>query len=317
MTTPKILPKVSVIIPVHNAVASLPQAIESVVEQTYAAFEIIIIDDGSTDNLAQRVRQIDAPQIRLVTQTHQGRSAALNHGLRLSQGEYLAFLNADDFWDSTKLEKQIAVFAQNPDLGIVDTWAFLVDDQQNVFSQTSASFAGNVWLEMLETNLIACGSSPMVRRHCFDRVGEFALDIQGFEDWHLWTRIAAHDAFDLVPEPLVYHRHSSSLNLDLTVAQLIKAVEDLYQSVPSDLLWKKRRFYSCTYLNIAASAYRSESYSEVIRCFVWALQSYPRFCLTKAQLSLLLKSLLCLGIGTQRSAQLKNITQILQDSPQG
>jgi len=309
---------VSVVIPAYNTVAFLSQAVESVLDQTFTDFEIIIVADLRSDDIVQWVKQIAAPQIKLISQENQGRSVAFNHGIKLSQGEYVAFLDADDLWESTKLEKQLALFARDPKLGLVDTWMFLVDEQETVLSQSTTSFAGDVWLEMLKANLIACGSSPLVRRQCFDKVGWFE-DIQGFEDWHLWTRIAAHYPFDVVEEPLVHHRQqsdSTARSLDLMISNRTQAIEDLYQSVPSDLLWKKRQSYGCAYLDTALLAYRSERYRQAISFFWRAFQSYPRFCLTKAHLKVLVKSLLYLWLGTQRSAQFKNVAQILLDSPE-
>ncbi len=313
--TSNVSPKVSVIIPAYNAMVNLPQAVESVLEQSFTDFEIIIVDDGSSDDIAHWVEELDAPQVKLVSQLHQGRSSALNHGINLSQGEYIAFLDADDLWESTKLEKQLAQFARDPSLGLVDAWMVILDEQENVLYQTAPCFAGNVWLEMLEMNLIACGSSAMVRRQCFD-IGGFE-EIQGFEDWHLWTRIAAHYAFDVVKEVLVYHRRSTICSFERWAVNLTSAIEDLYQSVPLELLWKKRRSYSRAYLNIASSAYQSEFYGQAIRFFWRAFQSYPRFCLTKTQLNLLIKSALYFWLGRHRSAQFKNVAQILRNSPQG
>ena len=311
-------PKVSVIVPAYNAMAFLPQAVESVLDQTFSDFEIIIVDDGSSDEIVPWVKQLGALQINLVSQPHQGRSTALNHGIRLSRGEYIAFLEADDFWESTKLEKQLALFERDSELGLVDSWVVVVDEQENLLCQIAHSFTGNVWLEMLEANLIACGSSPIVRRQCFD-VGEFTHDMQGFEGWHLWTRIAAHYPFSVVKEPLVQQRQLSNrtaYHLDWKAAAMTTAIEDLYRSVPPELLWKKRRSYGCAYLDISLSAYQSERYRQAISFYWQAFRVCPQLCLKKSHLDLLVKSLIYLALGTHRSAQVRNVAQILRDSPE-
>jgi glycosyltransferase involved in cell wall biosynthesis len=294
-------PKVSVIIPAYNAMSFLPQALDSVLNQTFQDFEVLIIDDGSSDTIAAWAVQITHPNVKLISQANQGQSVARNTGIRLSQGEYIAFLDADDLWEPTKLEKQISAFMNNSELGLVDTWVFLVDEQDNILSQTEIYYdEGNVWLQMLELNLVMCGSSPMVRRQCFETVGYFNQSIKGPEDWHMWTRIATDYSFKIICEPLVHYRqhpNSTSRNLELMVSNIIKAIEDLFKSVPPELQWKKRRAYGRAYLYIASLAEKNNNYHQASYFFWRAFFTYPKFCLSKDKLFFIIKALIRSGLG--------------------
>ena len=101
------MPKVSVIIPTYNAMTYLPETVESVLRQTYSNFELLIIDDGSSDQTVQWVSQLVDSRVRLISQENQGASVARNTGIAHAQGEYVAFLDADDLWEPTKLEQQV------------------------------------------------------------------------------------------------------------------------------------------------------------------------------------------------------------------
>lgn len=305
-------PNVSVVIPAYNAMKFLPQTVESALHQTYTDFEILIINDGSSDDIVSWATQLTTPKVKLITQENQGQAGARNTGIRLSQGQYIAFLDADDVWEPTKLEKQVAAFLNNPELGLVDVWVMTVDEQGKLLSRIEVFYdEGSVWHQMLEENLVMCGSSPMVRRDCFETVGLFDLDIQGPEDWHMWTRIAAHYPLKVIKEHLVHYRqHSSSTtrNLELMHSNIVKAIESLYKPVPSQLQWKKRRAYSRAYLYLAALAEKSNHHSQVMH-FLWrAFSTYPQFCLTKDKLRLITKTLIRIGLSTQPASKLKRLT---------
>ncbi|MCJ8280869.1 MAG: glycosyltransferase family 2 protein, partial [Rivularia sp. ALOHA_DT_140] len=121
------MPKVSVIIPAYNAMGFLPETLESVLQQTFTDFEILIINDGSSDDIVEWASKISDSRVRLITQINQGVSAARNTGIRNSQGEYIAFLDADDLWEPTKLEKQVNCLKANPGVGLVYTWTTFID----------------------------------------------------------------------------------------------------------------------------------------------------------------------------------------------
>ncbi|MEH2058127.1 MAG: glycosyltransferase family A protein [Nostoc sp.] len=310
-------PKVSVIIPAYNAMSFLPQALDTLFNQTFQDFEVLIIDDGSSDHIATWAAEITHPNVKLISQANQGQSVARNNGIRLSQSEYIAFLDADDLWEPTKLEKQVSAFIKNPELGLVDTWVFVVDEQDNILSKPEIYYdEGNVWLQMLELNLVMCGSSPMVRRECFETVGYFNQTIKGPEDWHMWTRIAAQYPFKIICEPLVHYRqhpHSTSRNLELMVSNIIKAIEDLFESVPLQFQWKKRRAYGRGYLYIASLAQKSNNYRQASYFFWRALLTYPQFCFSKDKLGFIINNLIHWGLEHQSNHKVNRLIQRIRD----
>ncbi len=107
----------------------LPETIANVLEQTYTDFEVLVVNDGSTDNIRSGYQVVDDSRVKLISQTNLGLAGARNTGIKESQGEYLAFLDADDLWESTKLAKQVQVLDSHPEVGLVYTWVAYIDER--------------------------------------------------------------------------------------------------------------------------------------------------------------------------------------------
>lgn len=141
------MPKVSVIIPAYNSITYLPATLDSVLRQTFADFEVFIVDDGSSDNTAAWGSQIQDRRVQLMTQANQGTCAARNTGIALAQGEYIAFLDADDLWHPTKLAKQVRYLDEHPEVGLVYTWTALIDPEGRptgrIFANRDRVMSGN------------------------------------------------------------------------------------------------------------------------------------------------------------------------------
>jgi glycosyltransferase involved in cell wall biosynthesis len=207
------MPKVSVVLPTYDAARFVGEAVESVLLQTFSDFELIVVDDGSTDETREIVAGYSDPRVRYIYQENRGPAAARNAGIRASRGEYVVFLDADDTWLPRKLACQIPLLRAHPDLGLVYCSAYKFEDDA-VFSEMRARHRGDVVYPLLIVDNIVAGSasSAMVRRECFDRVGLFDEDLTAFEDWDMWLRIALQYEFDYVPEHLVMIRvHSASI----------------------------------------------------------------------------------------------------------
>ena len=209
------MPKVSVIIPAYNAMVYLPKTIANVLEQTYSDFEVVVIDDGSTDNVREWIERVEDPRVRLISQSNRGLAGARNRGIEESQGEYLAFLDADDLWEPTKLARQAEVLDEQPEVGLVYTLVAYIDEQGNstgrVIDNSLKHQSGNLWQQLTTGNLIECGSVAMVRRECFDKCGVFDCNLGSYvEDWDMWLRIARAYPFKAIAKPLVYYRQVSS-----------------------------------------------------------------------------------------------------------
>lgn len=198
---------VSVIIPTYNSGTFLAAAINSVLDQSYQPVEIIVIDDGSTDDSAAIAQQC-GPTIQLVKQPNAGPAAARNHGVALAQGEWLAFLDADDWWHPQKLEKQMMRFAQQPALGYVLC---------HMYTHVEADTVWPIALNQAQyQNEPPCflPSALVVRRAIFQQVGAFDQRYRYSDDadWLLRAK-DANIPLAVVPEPLVYKRiHHANLS---------------------------------------------------------------------------------------------------------
>jgi glycosyltransferase involved in cell wall biosynthesis len=291
------MPKVSVIIPSYNSMAFLPEVVESVLAQTFTNFELIIIDDGSSDRTSEWAGKIPDPRVKLICQANQGVSVARNTGIAYSQGDYIAFLDADDVWKPTKLEQQAKVLDTNPEIGLVHTFVTYINEQgKPLFDAGRYHKPENVWKEMLaREDLIFCGSTPMVRRQCFETCGVFNSALKGCEDWECWTRIAARYPFQVLEEPLVFYRqhpNNATKNIDLMLLHISRAIETAFKSVPARLQYLKRRSHARTSLYLAGKSYEVGDYGKA-NYFCWkTLLSYPQLCLSENYLRLTVKSLL-------------------------
>lgn len=289
-------PAVSVIIPAYNAMAFLPETLDSVLNQTLTDFEIIIVNDGSKDNIVEWATKIIEPRVKLISQKNQGVSQARNTGILKSRGTYIAFLDADDIWEPSKLEKQVKAFESNPELGLVDTQVFMIDQQNNILHMAGSSYQeGNVLRRAIEENLVMCGSSPMIRRQCIEKVGFFDTGLHGTEDWHMWARIAIYYPFKVITEPLVrYRQHPSSIskNWKRMSLETSKAIEKVFTMVPSDLLWVKNRTHARASLYSAQLARLGGKHLQSLYYCMRAFSFSPQVCFNKDYFRLVMKNLL-------------------------
>ena len=202
-------PVVSVVMAAKNYARFLPAAVESVFAQTVADWELLVVDDGSTDATPAAVKPFLADRrVQCVRSDRLGQSRAKNLGVGLSRGEVIAFLDADDAWKPTKLEKQLALLAAKPAVGVAFCLRELIDEAGNRLPQPGHAPpppTGRVLDEIFVRNFV-CFSSVAVRREVFDRVGGFDPGLDLSIDYDLWLRAAAHYEFDYVPEELVLYR---------------------------------------------------------------------------------------------------------------
>ena len=263
------MPKVSVVIPAYNTMKYLPATLESVLQQTFADFEVLMINDGSSDGIVAWVNELTDPRVRLISQPNQGLPGARNTGILNAQGEYVAFLDADDLWEPTKLEKQVRCLDEQPEVGVVYTWSLLVDEQgQSIGRIHAGQGEGNLWKQLLlGEDPIANGSAAMVRRCCFDTVGLFDTSLKSAEDLDMWLRIAAHYPFAGIKEPLTLYRqhpHSMSKNRQRMFHSLRVVIEKAFQSVPLELLYLRNRAYASIFLGLGWLAVNEGDYKNAI-----------------------------------------------------
>lgn len=192
-------PLISIVIPLYNKEQQIGATIESVLRQTYRNFEIIVINDGSTDRSLDVVRNIQDSRIRIFSQSNGGVSVARNHGIEKSEGEYIAFLDADDEWHGNYLESQVKLIGKYPECGVF-ACAYEYKDENNVI--IPAVYRGIRFVEqtgILDNYFeVASKSAPpiwtsavMVRKRCFENIGGFMPGVATGEDLLLWARLAA------------------------------------------------------------------------------------------------------------------------------
>jgi hypothetical protein len=201
-------PLVSVVLPVYNGVFCLKEAIQSILDQTYTHFEIIVIDDGSTDNSADIVLTFVDPRVRLFSQKNQGLAATLNKGITLAEGAYVARQDQDDVSLPNRFSRQIEFLSANPDYGMVGTWASIWDGKKPT-NRAHRHPTDDLTLKfsLLFDNPFV-HSSMMIRRAILEEVGGYCTDVnrQPPEDYELWSRIARKSKVANIPEILHVYR---------------------------------------------------------------------------------------------------------------
>jgi glycosyltransferase involved in cell wall biosynthesis len=212
-------PLVSIIIPTYNRANLLPTAILSVINQNYQNWELIIVDDGSTNNTKQTVEEFikKDSRIKYFYQENKGQPFAMNTGIKLSKGEFIAFLDDDDEWYLEKLEKQIEFLNKNRDNALVFSDAIIkggyLDRMRS--SEVSKPYCGYVYPKLLLRNFLTA-SSVVIKRKVLDEIGYFntfhCIRITQTQDYDMWLRIAKKYKIGYVPEVLVKYNFSPKIN---------------------------------------------------------------------------------------------------------
>ena len=198
-------PQVSVIIPTYNRGWILKEAIDSVLAQDYKDLELIVVDDGSTDNTFEILASY-GNDIKVLFQENKGVSAARNRGITEASGQLIAFLDSDDFWLPRKLSTQVDFFNQMPDALICQTEEIWVRNGIRVNpKKRHKKPSGMIFEPSLELCLVS-PSAVMIRRSLFDRVGEFDITLPACEDYDLWLRISCRFPVHLIDTPLIIKR---------------------------------------------------------------------------------------------------------------
>lgn len=205
--------KVSVIIPTYNRESTLGRAIDSVLNQTYRNFEVIVVDDGSTDNTSRVVEKYKN-RIRYYSKLHGGVSAARNLGLEKSEGTWVSFLDSDDYWLPKKLEKQMEYLQKNPDIMIAQTDEYWIRNGKLVNPMKKhKKYSGWIFEQCLPLCIVS-PSAVLIHQKVFNDVGVFDESFPVCEDYDLWLRVSLKYEIALIPEKLVVKTggHSDQLS---------------------------------------------------------------------------------------------------------
>lgn len=226
------MPQVTVIIPTYNRAAMLVEAVESVLAQSYRDYEVIVADDGSIDDTAQRIGNLGR-EVRYLPLEHSGRpSVVRNRALALARGELIAFLDDDDRWQPDKLERQVALFQGDhaPDFVFSDVCFFSDDSVSKPVLATWQKTDGYIFDNLLRDCYIY-PSTVVVRRKLLKAVGEFDETFAIVEDYDLWLRLAHSALAGFVDAPLVWvrrHPHGiSQLRNEDIARNVVRSLEQL------------------------------------------------------------------------------------------
>jgi len=227
-------PIFSIIIPTYNRAKLCLEAVQSVLGQTCESWELIIVDDGSTDDTKEVLKETKDSRFQYVRQENTGPSAARNKGARLARGKYLAFLDSDDLWLPEKLATQKEFFLQNPSFRICQTEEIWMRKGKRIYPKKKhKKEAGHIFERALELCLVS-PSAVAMEKELFWSVGGFDENLPAAEDYDLWLRILCKHPIGLVKEPLVIKRAGEWNQLSFTTEAIdryrIKALLKILQS---------------------------------------------------------------------------------------
>lgn len=291
---------ISVVVPAYNASSTIIETIASVQKQTFSDFELIIINDGSTDNTLEILNTIQDSRIKIFSYENGGLSVARNRGISHATGEFIAFLDADDLWASDKLELQLAALKQHPKAGVAYSWTHFMDEQGESFhADKPIFFEGNVYPQLLVHNFIASGSNPLIRKQAIESVGEFNPSVSGAADWDYWLRLAAQWPFTVVPKPQIFYRQSSSSmssKVEFMEECQIQVIEQAFLSAPRELQALKKHSLAYIY-QYSVQLYLTripgmEGAKQATHKLIQAIRMYPQILFDSKTKKLTIKLLL-------------------------
>jgi len=272
---------VSVVIPVFNAAAWIKETIDSILTQTYPVLEVLVVDDGSTDETAGIVQAYDNLVV-YISQKHCGVSAARNRGISTAKGDLIAFIDGDDYWHPRKIEAQIKLLNKSGYAwASCETQPFDSDTRQYIYGLTLPMQDGDVLAPLFLNNFIG-SATPIVRRSVFDHVGYFneAYEARIGEDWDMWLRIASNYPLGVVYQKFAYQRlhpgsTMSSTSMKEKVQSLVGVIERAVNKETYRLKPLKRQALANIYYSAGVRLVKQDQYRDAREYFLRELQCRP------------------------------------------
>ena len=284
---------VTVIVPAYNAERYLGEALESLREQTYQDFEVLIVDDGSTDRTAEVANAFLDDRTRLIRKDNGGCASARNAGLTEARGHYISFLDADDYWSAEKLAQEVAFLEDHPEICLVFSLSTVVD-QSGISSGLLKNHRASRYsfADLVIENPIGNGSCFLMRREIFQRVGQFDESLPASSDCQMWFRVAHLYASGIacLPSALTfYRRHDRQTTADWrrmasAYEQVIGKARELAPELVKPLevraRAKKYRYFAViayenreprAALSLLASSFRLRPVSFLVESRAWVL----------------------------------------------
>jgi glycosyltransferase involved in cell wall biosynthesis len=279
---------VSVVIPTYNYARFVGEAVESALGQTYPSVEVIVVDDGSTDETQDVLRKFGKAIIN-VRKANQGLSAARNTGIAHAHGAFIAFLDSDDIWLPEKLTRQLALFDGAPTVGLVGCNGFLIRQNGEIFDTLRyepAIARPKLLRKLLMGNCISGGSNACIRRECLEKVGGFDESLRSAEDWDMWLRIVSHYDVRFASEPLVKVRitensMSSATNNDRMINNEMVVLDKFFADAGRACsIYAMRKAYAHRYLRAARASMGTNDSASARRYVLKSLKWNPCYLLS-------------------------------------
>lgn len=271
---------ISVVTPAFNAAPYLAQAIDSVLAQTIGDLEIIVVDDGSTDDTA-RVAAAYGSRVLYLYQSNQGVSTARNRGLKHCRGDLVGFLDADDTWMPQKIKRQLEALTAAPHARMCYTARLVTDrDLKPISIEFSSRKASALEDLLLLGNVVGSPSSPLIDRRLLLEVGGFDPAYSHCADWELWVRLAGKTEFLYLPEPLVtYRQHGGNMSRQIETLEresrsLLEAAFD-DPELPPAMRALRARSMGRNWMILAGAYFNAQRYTDFGRCAARALLMDP------------------------------------------
>ncbi len=270
-------PLVSVIIPTYNRAEYLAEALNSVLAQTYADLEIFVVDDGSTDGTQEAVARYGS-KVTYIRQDNLGVCAARNNALRQARGEYIAFLDDDDLWLETKIEKEVAFLEANSDHGFVFAgFIYFSDDDPDKGRRVLNQYETTTYKCLYGQNMIYSTSIVTLRKSCLDRVGFFDEDLIQSADYDLWLRLAKKFKFGFIDERLSKYRVHAK-NMSKNLERRIQSYKQIVNKpeLREGTTWLQRMVKIARIYHYTATFYNKyRRYREALICYMMAVLYCP------------------------------------------
>ncbi len=229
-------PLISIVLPVYNGAQTIATTVDSVLHQDFVDFELLVINDGSTDSTLDILASFNDSRIKIHDFKNRGLAASRNRGIHLAEGEYVAFIDADDLWTADKLAKQLAALKEDIENGMVYSLTDCIDENDQYLGHGSHIIdSGHIYNHLLIWNFLDNGSNPLIRKHVLEEVGPFDETLAAAEDWDIWLRIAYKYKVACVPEPQILYRiHSNAMssNIKQQEAASFRVLEKAVQRLP-------------------------------------------------------------------------------------
>ncbi len=275
------MPTVSVVIPTYNAARYVEAAVASVLGQTFKDVEVLVVDDGSTDE-TEAVLSRYRSAVRYLRQENGGVSAARNRGIQESTGRYVAFLDADDTWFPEKLDRQVAALGSSGrHRACYSAHVICTEALEPLSVQRGVRKSSSLEGLLLIGNVVGTPSSVLCDRSLFSIVGGFDPRLSQCADWDMWVRLATVSEFLYLDEPLVmYRQHGSNMSrapklLERDSVRVLEKAFDL-PSLPPSVRVARRAAFARNYMVLAGTYFYARRYPDVLRCVIQALSLDPR-----------------------------------------